>query len=105
MLTARKYTHPVTLIFTPTAQDDYGKDVAGEPIEVLRTFAGVVQTSNYKQKIAGESAAVVAMRFTIRYTALEFTGVMYKGDKYVVLSVDNVNQADRELVITAQKAE
>jgi head-tail adaptor len=105
MLTARKYKKTVTLIFTPTTTDDYGKDVAGKPIEVLHTFADVVQTSNYKQMVAGERAEAVAMRFTIRYTAVEFNGVKYNGGYFTVVSVDNVNQADKELVITAQRVE
>lgn len=104
MLTARKYRKSVTLIFTPTTQDDYGKDVAGEPIEVLHTFADVAQTSNYRQMVAGERAEAVAMRFAIRYTNVAFNGLRYKGEDFTVVSVDNVNQADRELVITAQKA-
>ena len=105
MLTARKYIHPVTLINTPTTQDDYGKDVAGEPVEVLNTFAAVIQTSNYQQMVAGERAEAVAMRFAIRYTEVEFNQLRYKGQNFTVVSKDNVNQANRELVITAQKAE
>lgn len=105
MLEARKYIHHITLISTPTTKDDYGKDVAGEPIEVLHTFAAVVQTSFQRAKIAGENAEREAMRFTTRYTPVEFNGVRYKGEDYTVVSVDNVNQANKELVIVAQRAE
>lgn len=105
MLEARKYIHHITLIYTPTTKDDYGKDVAGNPVEVLHTFAAVVQSSSNRAMVAGERAERETMRFTTRYTAVEFNGVKYNGGYYTVVSVDNVNQANRELVITAQRAE
>lgn len=105
MLTARKYKENIVLIHTSISQDDYGKGVTTEKLDVFNTFAAVTQTGNGRVRIENTNAQQESFRFVIRYTDVEFNGVRWKGKEYVVSSTENVNQANTELVIYAQRAE
>lgn len=105
MLTARKYKENITLVLIATTQDVFGKGVALPAIEVLNTFANVIQSSSSRVRVENSNAQQEAFRFTIRYTDKAFNAVRWKGKEYVVQSIENVNQESRELVIYAQRAE
>ena len=45
------------------------------------------------------------MQFAVRYTDVDFNVVGYNGVEYTVTSVTNIDEANRELIIDAQKAE
>lgn len=105
MLKARKYNQPIVLILKSSTTDDFGKGKMGPSQDVLSTFADVIQTNSSRTRIENTNARQIAMRFTIRYTEVEFNAVRYRGKEYISNSVENVNEENRELVIYAQMAE
>lgn len=105
MLTARKYKQNITLVRISTTQDDFGKSASAPGMDVLSTFANVVQSSSNRVRVENTNAQQEAFRFTVRYTDKAFNVVRWRGKEYVVQSVENVNQESRELVIYAQRAE
>ena len=105
MLAARKYTKPITLILKSSETDDFGKGVVNPSEDVLATFAEVLQTNSSRTRVENSNATQTAYKFTIRYTDKAFNAVRYNGAEYVVNSVENVNEANREIVIYAQRAE
>lgn len=105
MLTARKYREKITLVSFATIQDEFGKEVKSPAMDVLHTFANIIQTGNSRVRVENTNARQEAYRFTIRYTDKAFNAVRWKDNVYVVQSTENVNQQSRELVIYAQRAE
>lgn len=85
--------------------DDFGKGKVETSQDVLATFADVTQTNNSRTRIENTNGQQIAMRFTIRYTEVQFNAVRYKGKEYIANSVVNVNEENRELVIDTQRAE
>lgn len=104
-LKAREYNQPITLININISQDDFGKGKADTREEVLQTFAKVIQISNNRARIENSNAQEYAMQFLVRYTDVTFNAVAYKGQEYIVSSVTNLDMANRELLIEAQRAE
>jgi hypothetical protein len=104
-LTARKYNQPITLIKITLVQDDFGKGAFQLREDMLHTFAKAIQTNNSRARIENTNARQSAMQFAIRYTDVEFNAVAYKGQEYTVTSVINIDEANRELIIDAQRAE
>lgn len=105
MIQARKYKHSITLSLISVKEDDYGKGKIAETKAVLNTFAAVSQYSNDRTRYENTEARQTSMRFTIRWTDRHFNTVEYKGKQYVVESVINVNEANEELIINAQRVE
>lgn len=105
MLTARKYKERITLVLVSTTQDDFGKSASAPGMDVLSTFANVIQSSSNRVRVENTNAQQEAYRFTIRYTDKAFNAVQWQGKTFIVQSIQNVNQESRELVIYAQKAE
>lgn len=105
MLRSRKYKHTIILSYATTAMDDYGKGQITTKKDVLLTFADVVLVTNGRTRVENTNAWMENYKFTIRYTDKKFNLVRWEGAEYVVSSIEDVNQAHRELVIIAQRAE
>jgi head-tail adaptor len=104
-ITARKYNKHISLIKITQTQDDFGKGVILSKEVVLNTFAKVVQINSSRARIENTNAQQYAMQFAVRYTDVDFNVVGYNGVEYTVTSVTNIDEANRELIIDAQKAE
>lgn len=85
--------------------DDFGKGKVETSEDVLVTFAAITQTNSSRTRIENTNGQQIVMRFTIRYTEVQFNAVRYKGKEYIANSVVNVNEENRELVIDTQRAE
>lgn len=105
MLKARRYTHPITLIFISSVTDDYGKGEISTSEDVLHTFADVVPTGRNRARIEGSNVTQVGYKFTIRYTDKAFNAVSYNGVEYIANSMENPNEENKEIVIYANRAE
>jgi hypothetical protein len=106
MLKARRYTHPITLIFISSVTDDYGKGEISTSEDVLHTFADVVPTGRSRARIEGSNVTQeVGYKFTIRYTDKAFNAVRYNGVEYIANSMENINEESKEIVIYANRAE
>ena len=104
-LTARKYNKLISLIKITQTQDDFGKGAISSKEVVLNTFAKAFQINSNRARVENTNAQQYAMQFAVRYTDVDFNAVMYKGQEYIVQSVTNIDEANRELIIDAQRAE
>lgn len=105
MLESRKYRENIALLFVSCVSDDFGKRKQTEKKEVLKTFAKVFQINSARTRIENTDAQEIAYRFTVRYTDIKFNAVAWRGKEYMVESVINPNERNRELIINAQLAE
>lgn len=103
MLKARRYDKPITLVLYSSVTDDFGKGEVETSEDVLYTFADISQTNSSRTRFENTNAQQEAYRFIIRYTNRVFNAVRWRGKEYIVQNIDNVNQANRELVINAQR--
>lgn len=86
-------------------QDDFGKGAISSKEVVLNTFAKVIQINSNRARVENTNAQQYAMQFALRYTDVDFNVVGYNGVEYTVTSVTNLDEANRELVVDAQRAE
>ena len=105
MITARKYNHSISLLHTFTTEDDYGKGAVLSTQKVLDTFAAITPLNTDRVRYENTQAIQAAYRFTIRYTDKVFNVIEWQDKQYTVNSVINVDEANRELIISAQRAE
>lgn len=105
MITARKYKHSISLRHTITTEDDYGKGAVLPTQKVLNTFAAITPLNTDRVRYENTQAIQEAYRFAIRWTDVVFNIVEWNGKQYTVNSVINVDEANRELIISAQRAE
>ena len=105
MITARKYKHRISLLQTSIIEDDFGKGKASLTELVLDTFAEVTPLNVDSLRYENTQAIQSAYRFTTRWTDKVFNAIGWQGKLYKVNSVINVNEANKELIINAQRAE
>lgn len=105
MINARKYKHSISLLHTTLTEDDYGKGKTAITTPVLDTFAAVTPLNTDRVRYENTQATQAAYRFTIRWTDKVFNVIGWQGKLYTVNSVINVEEANRELIINAQRVE
>ena len=105
MIEARKYKHSISLLHTSLIEDDYGKGKTAQTVSVLETYAAVTPLNTDRVRYENTQAIQAAYRFTIRWTDKVFNSIQWQDKQYTVNSVINVNEANRELIINAQRVE
>lgn len=105
MVNSRKYREPISLICNAISDDAYGKKIIGNAESTYYTYAEVKQSNQSRVMYENSGAVQTAITFTIRYTDFKFNKVLWKGKEYIVNSVNNLNQRNRELVIYTNRAE
>lgn len=86
-------------------EDDFGRGKAQSTQLVLETFAAITPLNIDRQRYENTQAIQEAYRFVIRWTDKIFNAIEWNGKQFSVNSVINVDEANRELIINAQRVE
>jgi len=105
MINAGKYNKRIEIYSTENTADEAGFQ-SSEPTLFLEAYASVKTTSGYTLITNNSNFEKAFTNFTIRFPAKEITRDMtikYKGQKYTIEYINNVNEENVELEIQAKK--
>lgn len=105
MLEGRKYKEQITLVNYNVVEDAFGKQKVENAESTFYTFAQVKQNNQSRVMYEGNRALQTAFVFTIRYTDFQFNKIIWNNKEYIVNSLENLNQSNKELVIYTQIVE
>lgn len=106
MINAGKYNHKIEIVRTIKAKDAEGFP-QDTPIHVLTVWANVKTTKGFTLIINNTDFEKAYTNFTIRYpkktTIDRDMIILFKGKKYEIQYLNNINEANVELEIQAKE--
>lgn len=107
---AREYNKRITIIEVSVVQNEFGGNETGE-VELFSSWAKIVTNSaGYKAKDFGIDTFERPVIFNFRYrNDFQYQGrtlyISYKGSKYIIKGIRQINEAGIEVEIIAQLLE
>ena len=102
---AGQFNHKIEIVRPTITKDAYGFAVESEVL-LLRPFARVKTTKGFTLIANGSDFEKATTNFTIRYPQTVITRddiVIFKGKRYEILYLNNVDEANVELEIQAKE--
>lgn len=102
---ARKYTEEIECYTVTSSVDAYGMETVSTPTSIGTFDAQVTQMSQYKKQLYYKDASVTGVEIRMRYTPTPPNKVVWCGHDIIIGSVENVDNRNRELVLTGSYQE